>query len=260
VAPSKRPSKSKRYRQNKAQREARAARSARAGEATAIARGERAPVASAPRSSDAAAVSATGKGAAASRGERRSPWTVPGQRAAVLAFLFTIVSAVTLLVAPIQVPREVPADDPRVEEGDEVAEDGTVTIFEEGKLVEEEDPAVAAAVLLAPIAITGAAVWFTKRPQRSTAWSIAMVALAGYVFFVGSYGIITLPSLIALAVASFQSRRAENKGRMADIKAKRASREQAAEGHAEEDAVIDVEAVDADDAEIGTERSEARER
>ena len=158
----------------------------------------------------------------------------------MLAFLFTIVSAATLLLAPIQVPVEVEPDDPRVEEGDEPNDDGTVTIYEDGKLVEEESPPVVAVVLLAPIAITGAAVWFTKRPQRSTAWSIAMVALAAYVFFVGSYGVISLPSLVALAVGGFQSRRAEGKQRMAEIRANRAARE-AAGGE-----VIDVDAVDED--------------
>lgn len=186
------------------------------------------------------------------RGKRKSAWSIPGQRAVVLAFLFTIVSAVTLLAAPIQVPKEVPADDPRVEEDDEVGDDGMVTIFEDGKLVEEESVPVAAVVLLAPIAITGAAVWFTKRPQRSTAWTMAMVALAGYVFFVGSYGIITLPSLVALAVGSFQSRRTENKVRMAEIKQQRAARKAAKDSGAK--TVIDAEAteVDTTDADTGS--------
>lgn len=192
--------------------------------------------------------SATGT-AATERGRRRSPYTIPGQRAVTLAFLFTLVSAATLLIAPIQVPRDVSPDDPRVDEEeideDDVNDDGTVTIFEEGKLVEEESAPVVAMVLVVPVAITGAALWFTKRPQRSTAWSVAMVALAGYVFFVGSYGIITLPSLIALAVGGFQSRRAENKTRMADIRAQRAARKSAGDGG--DDAVIDVDSAEVTD-------------
>ena len=244
MAGTKRPGKDKRSRQNKAQREARAARSARAGEATAIARGEReAP--SAVREETEKSTPARG-GGSKGRPVRKSPWTVPGQRAVVLAFMFTIVSAATLLLAPIQVPREVPADDPRVEKGDERNDDGTVTIFEDGKLVEEESAPIAALVLLAPIAITGGAVWFTKRPQRSTAWSIAMVALAGYVFFVGSYGVISLPALVALAVGGFQSRRADGKERMAEIRAAREARKAAADG--EDGEVIDVTSLeDADD-------------
>lgn len=251
-----RPSKSKRYRQNKAQRDARAARSLRAGEATAIARGERSahvPEADADGGDDtngaaasgAAAEKGAGRGATARRGKRKSPYTIPGQRAVVLAFMFTLVSAATLLLAPIQVPRDVPPDDPRVEEEevdeDDVNDDGTVTILEEGKLIEEEPAPVAALVLLAPIAITGAALWFTKKPQRSTAWSIAMVALAGYVFFVGSYAIISLPSLVALAVGGFQSRRDENKERVAEIRAQREARKAAKAGRG---TVIDVEATE----------------
>lgn len=239
MAPAKnRPDKSKRYRQNRAQREARAARSARAGEATAIARGERqastAPAAAAERGTD------DGGATKAARGKRKSPWTIPGQRAVVLAFMFSIVSAATLLLAPIQVPVEVDADDPRVEEGDEPDDEGMVTIYEDGKLIEEETAPVAAVVLLAPIAITGAAVWFTKRPQRATAWTMAMLAMAAYVFFVGSYGVIALPALIALAIGGFQLRRSESKERVAEIKANRAARKAAKD----RGQVIDADAVD----------------
>lgn len=250
VASSKRrPSKSKRYRQNKAQRDARAARSLRAGEATAIARGERSAHAPEPDAkggddTKGASGAGAGRGATGRKGKRKSPYTIPGQRAVVLAFMFTLVSAATLLLAPIQVPRDVPPDDPRVEEEvaeDGINDDGTVTIFDEGKLVEEESTPVAALVLLAPIAITGAAVWFTKKPQRSTAWSIAMVALAGYVFFVGSYAVISLPSLVALAVGGFQSRRDENKGRVAEIRAQREARKAA---KADRGTVIDAEATE----------------
>ena len=241
MAPSKRPDKSKRYKQNKARREARAARSARAGEATAIARGERTPASPSPDSGDAKAGGGTADGkkaGAKARPRRKSPYTVPGQRAVVLAFMFTLVSAATLVLAPIQVPRDVPADDPRVEEDDEVNDDGTVRILEDGKLFEEEPVPVALAVIGVPIAITGGALWFTKRPRRSTAWSIAMVGLAAYVFLVGTYAVISLPSLVALAVAGFQSRRADSKARLAEI---RAAREARAGGDGE---VIDVDAVE----------------
>jgi hypothetical protein len=237
VSPAKKPDKSKRYKQNRAVREARAARSARAGEATAIARGERAPT---PAPSETP--NAGGKGAtrASGRPRRKSPYTIPGQRAVVLAFMFSIVSAATLILAPIQVPRDVPADDPRVEEGDERNDDGTVRILEDGKLFEEETVPVALAVVGLPIAITGAALWFTKRPRRSTAWSIAMVAMAAYVFFAGAYAVIALPSLVALGVAGFQSRRAESKERLAEIKANRAARK----GVDGSQQIIDAEAVE----------------
>ncbi len=233
-----RPGKQKRYRQNRQEREARRARSAHAGEATALSRSEQRAAA---KSAKADASSDT-KGTKTKRGRRPSPYTIPGQRAVLMAFLFTIVAAGTLLFAPVQVQRDVQPDDPRVETTQpDVNDDGTVTIYEDVKLLDEEGPAVAAGIMLTPILITGAAVWFTKKPQRSNAWTIAMVALAGFIFlFAGPYGIIALPSLIALAVGGFQSRRAENKERMAQIKADRAARKAAGR----KDDVIDVEPVD----------------
>lgn len=244
---SKRPNKQQRQRANRQQRDARRARSVHAGEATAIARGER--QSAEPMASTRASGKAKSSGAAPKRGGRRSRYTIPGQRAIVMAFLFTIVSAATLLVAPVQVPREVDIDDPVLEDVDESDQEldedaGTVTYLEDVKLVEEEGPAVAAGVILTPILITGAAVWFTKRPQRSTVWTMAMVGLAAFIFlFAGRYGIITLPSLIALAIGGFQSRRAEAKERLAELRAKKA---EAAAGEPVEGTVIDVDATEVD--------------
>lgn len=221
VASSKRrPDKSKRYQQNKARREARAARSAHAGEATAISRGEREPASTtASRRTDTTTEKAVG------RPRRTSPWKVPGQRAVVLAFLFTLVSAGTLLFAPIQVERRVPVDDPRVDEDAEIHDDGTATILEEGQLLEEESLPVAAMVLVVPVAITGVAVLYTKRPRRNLAWTGALLAFSAYIFlFSGPYGFISLPSLVALAVANFQARRVENKARLEQIRQAKAER------------------------------------
>jgi len=224
---SKRPNKQQRQRQNRQRREARQARSVHAGEATAIARGEREKAE--PTANTRTSTKGKGSKAAQARAERKSRYSIPGQRAVVMAFLFTIVSAATLLIAPVQVQREVPIDDPVLEEVDEddqeVDEDaGTVTYVDDAKLLDEEGPAVAAGVMLTPILITGAAVWFTKKPQRSTAWTMAMIGLAAYIFlFAGPYGIITLPSMIALAVGGFQSRRAESKERLVEIRAKKAA-------------------------------------
>lgn len=229
---SKRPNKQQRQRQNRQQRQARQARSVRAGEATAISRGEReaaVPTASSRASGKAGPKAAAGKATAPARGGRRGRYAIPGQRAIVMAFLFTIVSAVTLLVAPVQVQREVDVDDPVLEDIDEDDQDvdeeaGTVTYVDDAKLLDEEGPAVAAGVMLTPILITGVAVWFTKRPQRSTVWTMAMIGLAAYIFlFAGPYGIITLPSMIALAVGGFQSRRAESKARLAELRAEKAA-------------------------------------
>lgn len=254
---SKRPNKQQRQRQNRQRREARQARSVHAGEATAIARGER--DAAEQTSSNRTAPKTRSEKAAQARAERKSRYSIPGQRAVVMAFLFTLVSAATLLIAPVQVQREVPVDDPVLEDIDEddqeVDEDaGTVTYVDDAKLLDEEGPAVAAGVMLTPVLITGAALWFTKKPQRSTAWTMAMIGLAAYIFlFAGPYGIITLPSMIALAVGGFQSRRAESKERLAEIRAKKA----ATGGD-----VIDVESsevTEADEAEVDEVEPEATE-
>jgi hypothetical protein len=150
----------------------------------------------------------------------------------------------------VQVQRTVAADDPVLEEvsdgdiRDRNEDEGTVTFIDDAKLLDEEGPAVAAGVLFTPILITGAALWFTKRPQRSNVWTMAMIALAAYIFFfAGPYGIIALPSMIALAVGGFQSRRSENKVRMAEIRAEREARK---EGEGD---VIDVDAVEDEPAE-----------
>ncbi len=222
-----------------------------AGESTALSRGER-EGAQPVTTSRAAGRSQPGTGKASSGGSaraaRKARYTIPGQRAVVMALMFTVVSAATLLFAPVQVQREVDRDDPVLETIDEDEQDvdeeaGTVRYVEDAKLLDEEGPAVAAGVLLTPILITGAAVWFTKRPQRSNVWTMAMIGLAAYIFlFAGPYGIITLPSMIAMAVGGFQSRRAESKERLAEIRAKKA-----AGGDGE---LIDAEAteVDVDDA------------
>ena len=246
VASSKRrPSKQKRNRQNRQERQARAARSAHAGEATAVSRGEREAVtseASSKRTSGATGAKPKGMSARAQAAAERRANQLPGQRAVFLAFLFTVVSALTLLFAPVQVTREVDADDPVLQTVDaddqDAKDDGTVEYVESVKLLDEEGPAVAAGVIGVPIAITAAAVWFTKKPQRSNAWTMAMVGLAAYIFlFAGPYGIITLPAMIALAIGGFQSRRAENKVRLAELKAARAQREEGGE-------IIDVDAVE----------------
>lgn len=253
---SNRPNKQKRQKQNRQEREARRARSARAGEATAISKGEREAAAAAAASSRT-----TGKGPAgadkkaSARARRASRYTIPGQRAVVMAFLFTIVSAATLLIAPVQVQREVEADDPvleEIDEGDqEVTDDGTVTYVDDAKLLDEEGPAVAAGVMLTPILITGVAMYFTKRPQRSNVWTMCMVALAAYIFlFAGPYGIITLPAMIALAVGGFQSRRAESKERLAELRAEKAARGdgEVIDGEVIEEADTDAKTTDVDDA------------
>lgn len=239
-----RPNKQKRQRQNRQAREARQARSAHAGEATSISRGDGGD--GDEPTAETTSRRVTGKAAARSAARRPQPDRIPGQRAVLMAFLFAVVSAGTLLLFPVQVEREVDPDDPRVEEEfdeDEeidLNEDGTVTILEDVRLVDEEGALVVAGIIGTPLLVTGAAVYFTKRPQRSTVYTFAMMALAAFIFlFAGPYGIIALPSMIALAVGGFQSRRADQRERMAEIRADREARDG-------DDDVIDVDAVDAE--------------
>src|SRR3546814_12767326 len=93
----KRPNKQERQRQNRQQRDARKARSVHAGEATAISRGEREsaqPISTSRAFGKAGpGTEASGKGAA--KGGRASRSPIPGQRALVMAILFTLLSAIT---------------------------------------------------------------------------------------------------------------------------------------------------------------------
>ena len=187
---SKRPSKAERQRRNRAKRDARAARSANAGEATELweeaderaadeATGEDSPDRAADeRPTRSGKGSSTGNAAAKPRGRarRESPFTIPGQRAVMLAFLFTIASVGLLVFTPVAVERVVPADDPRVEEDiddDEIDDDGNTTIVEDAKLLDEESLPAALAVMLVPVAITGAAAYYTKHEKRATIWTIS---------------------------------------------------------------------------------------
>jgi hypothetical protein len=255
----KRPSKAERQRRNRALREARQARSAHAGEATEIAQelgsgesddtgGDRSAATEEP-TTERTGSKKTKAGPVAGRRGRQNPFTIPGQRAVMLSFLFSIASIGLLIFTPVRVERpDVPADDPRVDQAEEVEEndDGTVNIIEDVKLLDEETVPVALLIMFTPVAITGAAVFFTKHEKRSTVWTMAMLAIAGYVFFIGgAYAIYTLPALVALGVGGFQSRRAENKERVTELKAQRAARKDA-KAKAKGD-VIDVDSVDDDD-------------
>lgn len=169
----------------------------------------------------------------------------------MLAFLFSIASIGLLIFTPVRVEREVDQDDPRVELADdpEISDDGTATIIEEVKLLDEETLPVALLIMFTPVAITGVAAYSTKHEKRSTIWTMSMLAIAGYVFFIGgAYAIYTLPALVALGVGGFQTRRAENSERVAELKAQRAARKAAkTEGKGRGDEVIDVDAVEDDD-------------
>lgn len=249
VASKRQPQKSRRQQRNRAVREAREARSRNAGEIAAINRGEREPVTAAPERTTGEASPPAGSAPRRRwwQPKRESPWTIPGQRAVVLSFLFSLVSAATLAFAPIQAERTVALDSPVAqEEGateeDDTDGDGQVSVYVDSKLFDEESAAAAVAILVVPMAITGAAVAATKHRRRSLLWSVAMLAFAMFIFYgAGSYGILTLPSLLALTWGTFQSRRADQKERMAAIEAQREERAAADDDGDEPDDVDDRE-------------------
>ncbi len=248
VASSK-PNKSERQRRNRAKRDARQARSAHAGQATELARdlGPDRDEGATDTGSTTKPTKATAGKASGKRGGKQNPFTIPGQRAVMLAFLFSIASIGLLLFTPVRVEREVPENDPRVELADDVTinDDGTASIIEDVKLLDEESLPIALLIMFAPVAITGAAAYFTKHEKRSTIWTMAMLAIAGYVFFIGgAYAIYTLPALVALGVGGFQTRRADNAERVVELKQKRDARKAAKAAGKD---VIDVDSVEDDD-------------
>ncbi len=141
--------------------------------------------------------------------------------------MFSLASIGLLIFSPVRVERVVPEDDPRVEgaEDVEIDDDENATIVEDVKLLDEETLPIALLIMFTPVAITGAAAYFTKHEKRSTIWTMAMLAIAGFVFFLGgAYAIYTLPALVALGVGGFQTRRADNAPRVAELKEQRAAR------------------------------------
>ena len=64
-------------------------------------------------------------------------------------------------------------------------------------------------ILLLPVIITGVGFWATTRERQSRIWTFCLVALAVYLILFTIGGLLFVPSMVALTVASFQSRRAE---------------------------------------------------
>lgn len=254
----KRASKEKRQRRNRAQREARAARSARAGEATSIAKGEREPAVSAqpadtstPKTSrvvdtddpKAQRRAAAAERRAAARERMQARYPIPGQRAMFLGLIFTAVFVATTLFTEFPTRATVTTDDPRVESADDFLDGATILIaqealgddapaveidiYENKKLFDARSVPVGVAILAVPSIICAVAYRFTKKPQRNTVWTICMFALTGYFMFAQPYSLFVMPSLVAVGVAAFQSRKAENAPRLAELRAQREAQRQA---------------------------------
>lgn len=197
----------------------------------------------------------------------QSRYPIPGQRAMFLGLVFTLVFIGTTLFSEFPIPAEVPIDDPRVAEANDVLDHGMtsvaqevlgdeakeveVTIYENTKLFDDKSPPAAAAILLIPSILCGLAYLYTKRPQRNTVWTVTLFAMTAYFMFSQPYSLFVLPTLVAVGVGSFQSRKATNEPRLIEMRSQREAQRQAKldakAGGAGADEVIDVEAVSEDD-------------
>jgi cytochrome bd-type quinol oxidase subunit 2 len=192
---------------------------------------------------------------------------VVGHRAALFAFVFALAAVVLLLFAPIPIDRNIdtPADappgcevetttttEPVADATDESGDSGgdNQLTCRDSVTIPDELGLVAYPILLLPVAITGIAYWATTRDRQSRIWTFCLVGLAVFlvVFTIG--GLLFVPSMVALTIASFQSRRAEQQL----LQAQRASGgddpaepiETTAEERDEPEVVDEVEEVDVD--------------
>lgn len=141
----------------------------------------------------------------------------PGDLAVTVALGLAIVSAVSALFFT-----KIPVDDrgeplPRTFQAVAVSAREAITGQElpdtKESLLEASGPSVLLYLAL-PVAVAAFAFWANRRPDRSRLMTFALVAMAGIVLFLGGY--FFFPSLIALAVASFQIRKADLPARVAE--------------------------------------------
>jgi hypothetical protein len=135
----------------------------------------------------------------------------------MVALGLAIVSAVSVLFLT-----KVPVDDrgeplPRTFQAVAVSAREAITGQElpdtKQSLLEASGPGVLLYLAL-PVAVSAFAFWANRRPDRSRLITFALVAMAGLVLFLGGY--FFFPTLVALAVASFQIRKADMPARVAE--------------------------------------------
>lgn len=161
-----------------------------------------------------AAADPTGGGAGSTR-TGRSRGRRPGDLAVLLALVFAGISAVTMLFLRVPVDdrgeplpdrfRGVAVQAREMLTGRDVGDETT-------SLLDAQGPGILV-VLALPVLVCAFALWANRRPDRSRMLTFAMLALAGTIIL--GAGFLFLPSLIALAVASFLVRKAELPARMA---------------------------------------------
>lgn len=210
-------SKQRRAARNRASREALAAR-----RTNAVTGATTASTASASSGRSAASSSAAGSGDAPAaprsylsglRGDRR-----PGDRAVLVALALSIVSAIAVLFLRVPVDdrgEPLPTQFRGVAKLAREAVTGEPLADNTKTLLDSSGPGVLPFILL-PIAVAAFAVWANRRPDRSRMLTFALLAMAGAVILSSGIGMLFLPSLVMLGVASFQVRKADAPARAAE--------------------------------------------
>lgn len=232
-------SKQRRAARNRASRQARAARRTNAVTPSTASAGSTGSAGA----TGAAAAGTSANGGAAAVGARRGLFgggtRRPGDRAILVGFGLTITSAFWALFQRIDVddrgeplPRTFQAVAIQAREAftGEPVPDATTT------LLDAYGPGVLFFIAL-PVAIAAFAVWANRRADRSRLLTFVLLAMAGAVIL-NPVGTFFFPTLIALAIASFQVRKADLPARTAEKVAPRRK------GRGD---VIDAEANEVDD-------------
>ena len=147
------------------------------------------------------------------RGDRR-----PGDRAVLVALALAIVSAIAVLFLRVPVDdrgEPLPTQFRGVAKLAREAVTGEPLADNTKTLLDASGPGVLPFILL-PIAVAAFAVWANRRPDRSRMLTFALLAMAGAVILSSGIGMLFLPSLVMLGVASFQVRRADAPARAAE--------------------------------------------
>ncbi|MGH9113945.1 MAG: hypothetical protein ACRDZN_16845 [Acidimicrobiales bacterium] len=183
------------------------------------------------------------------RGDRR-----PGDRAVLAALVVSIISAIAVLFLRVDVDdrgETLPTQFRGVARLAREAVTGEPLADKTKTLLDASGPGVLPFVIL-PITVAAFAVWANRRPDRSRMLTFALVAMAVAVLLSGGIGMLFLPSLIVLGVASFQIRKADAPARAAESMSRsRWGRSAPIDAESDEvdavDALDEVDAVDATD-------------
>jgi hypothetical protein len=211
-------SKQRRAARNRASREALAAR--RTNAVTGATTASTVPASSGRSATSSSTAAGSGDAPAAPRsylsglrGDRR-----PGDRAVLAALALSVVSAIAVLFLRVPVDdrgEPLPTQFRGVAKLAREAVTGEPLADNTKTLLDASGPGVLPFILL-PIAVAAFAVWANRRPDRSRMLTFALLAMAGAVILSSGIGMLFLPSLVMLGVASFQVRKADAPARAAE--------------------------------------------